>query len=397
MRYCGSLKSLSDTITFSLIPTSGQMKIVVISQVVYPRQSPRSFRATELAKYFAKQGHEVVLYGSLGDYDYTTFSSSTGVQVKSLGRLRFSTLNSSSSVRNSFFDKAFKTLFGRLFEYPDIELAFKVKRVLQKERGVDLLVTVAIPYPIHWGAAWAKKTMGGDFAGTWISDCGDAYINNPVGPKKPFYFKYVEDFWGRQTDFVTYPINAPDDFLPSAQEKLHVIPQGFDFSTVRIVDSFTESETIQFAYAGATYPGYRDPTKLLEYLSSRSDVSFRFIVYTKARTHFLKYQDALGDKLVLKDYIPREDLIYELSKMDFLINIKNDSAVQSPSKLIDYYLTKRPIIDISTAFNEKQILDEFLCRNYIHQHEKRDISCFDINRVGQQFLDLQKSKSDQNL
>lgn len=369
------------------------MKIVVISRCIYPHQAPRSFRATELAKFFAKQGHEVILYGSLGDYDYSDFTSSTGVKVKSLGTLRFSTLNSNSYVRNNYIDKVMKTLFGRLLEFPDIELAFKVNHVLRKELGIDLLVTVAIPYPIHWGAAWAKKCMGAGFAKVWISDCGDAYVNNPVGPPKPFYFKYIEDFWGRQTDFVTFPIDTPFDFLPSAQKKFRVIPQGFDFSNIRIAEHFHEGNIIQFAYAGATYPGYRDPSRLLEYLSSRTDIPFRFIVYTKAKAHFKNYQDALGDKLVLRDYIPREELIYELSKMDFLINIKNDSAVQSPSKLIDYYLTKRPILDITSAFKEKQNLDEFLFRNYTHQHEKRDISIFDINRVGQQFLDLLESKT----
>ena len=368
------------------------MKVVIISQVIHPRQSPRSFRATELAKYFAKFGHEVLLYGALGDYDYSAFTSETGVKVKSLGRMRFSTLNSDSYVRDNIIDKVLRVLFGRLLEYPDIELAFKVKSILKKEHGIDLLITIAIPYPIHWGAAWAKKSLGAAFARTWISDCGDAYFRNPVGPPKPFYFKYIEDFWGRQTDFVTFPIDTPYDFLPSAQEKFHVIPQGFDFSRVRIVDRFTEGETIQFAYAGATYPGYRDPTKMLEYLSSRPDIPFRFIVYTKAKSHFTRFQDILGDKMVLKDYIPREDLIYELSKMDFLINLKNDSVVQSPSKLIDYYLTKRPIIDITTDFNEKNYLDEFLCRDYTHQHIKRDISCFDINNVGQQFLGLYISK-----
>lgn len=364
------------------------MKIVIISRCIYPSQAPRPFRATELAKFFAKEGHEVILYACLGDFDYSSFVSETKVDVKSLGKMRFATLNSNSVARNNLFDRIMNKLFGRLIEYPDIELAFKVRRVLEQEKNIDLLITVAIPYPIHWGAAWAKKKMRNSFAKTWISDCGDAYVKNPVGPRKPFYFTYIEDFWGRSTDYVTFPIDTPFDFLPSVQKKFRVIPQGFDFTTVKIIDHFVPGDRIRFAYAGATYPGYRDPSKLLGYLSTRTDISFEFVVYTKAKDHFSKYKESLGEKLILHDYIPRELLIYELSKMDFLINIKNNSPVQSPSKLIDYYLTKRPIIDISSDFSESSVMNEFLNRDYSHQHQKRDISCFDINNVGRQFLEL---------
>lgn len=34
-------------------------KILIISRSFYPMNSPRSFRTTELAKEFARQGHEV--------------------------------------------------------------------------------------------------------------------------------------------------------------------------------------------------------------------------------------------------------------------------------------------------------------------------------------------------
>ena len=70
------------------------MKIVIISSVFYPRQSPRSYRATELAKYFAKQGHEVYSYAVLGKFDYQQFEKETGIKVRSLGKMHFAILNS---------------------------------------------------------------------------------------------------------------------------------------------------------------------------------------------------------------------------------------------------------------------------------------------------------------
>lgn len=365
------------------------MKIAIVSRSIYPKNAPRPFRATELAKYFAKLGHDVTLYGSLGSFDYTTFEESTGVKVCTIGKVYFSTLNSDGYMRNNFFDKITKKLFGRLLEYPDIELMWKIRKLVEEMDDVDLLITIAIPYPIHWGAAWAKKRKPSNFPSVWISDCGDPYMGNSVGMKHPSYFQYIEDFWGDKTDYITIPIDhARMAYSPKVQSKLRVIPQGFDFSNVVIDKAFKGNSVLKFAYAGATYPGYRDPSKMLEFLSSHPELNFQFVVYTQAFSHFEKYKEQLGDKLVLKNYVPREQLIYELSKMDFLVNIKNNSSVQSPSKLIDYYLTNRPIIDITSDFSEIEVLKEFLNGDYSNRHKPTDISEYDINNVGAKFLGL---------
>lgn len=365
------------------------MKIVIISRCIYPAIAPRPFRATELAKFFAKQGHEVFLYAVIGKYDYREFEEGTGVKVCSLGKMHFATLNSDGYVRNNFFDRLLKRVFGRIAEFPDIELSWKTKNIVKGLSDVDLLVTVAIPYPIHWGAAWSKKKYPMCFPKVWISDCGDPYMGNSVRNAHPHYFQRIEDFWGKQTDYIAIPLEAAKKaYSEKVQDKLRVIPQGFDFSNVRIDKHFKCNAIPRFAYAGAIYPGYRDPSRFLQYLCEKVDRPFEFVVYTKNRSFFEKYKSVLGDKLTVKNYVPREQLLWDLSQMDFLVNINNNSSVQSPSKLIDYYLTTRPIIDVTTDFNESDIVEEFLNGNYDHQHIKADISQYDIRNVGQQFLNL---------
>jgi len=54
----------------------------------------------------------------------------------------------------------------------------------------DLLISIAVPYPIHWGVAavWAKDKSK-NLAPNWIADCGDPYCfqeNDTFKP--PFYF-----------------------------------------------------------------------------------------------------------------------------------------------------------------------------------------------------------------
>ncbi len=365
------------------------MKIVVISRCIYPAIAPRPFRATELAKYFAKQGHEVYLYAVLGKYNYREFEETTGVHVCSLGKMHFATLNSDGYARNNALDKFLRRLLGKYLEFPDIGLMWKTKKVVSQLRNVDMLVTVAIPYPIHWGAAKAKKKNLSVFPKTWVSDCGDPYMGNSVKNAHPSYFQRIEDFWGKQTDYIAIPLEAAKKaYSEKVQDKLRVIPQGFDFSNVRIDKGFNGNAIPRFAYAGAIYPGYRDPSRFLQYLCEKVDRPFEFVVYTQSCSFFEKYKSVLGDKLTVKKYVPREQLLWELSQMDFLVNINNNSSVQSPSKLIDYYLTTRPIIDITTDFNESDMVDEFLNGNYDHQHIKADISQYDIRNVGQQFLNI---------
>ena len=50
------------------------MKILIITQAFYPGISPRSFRATELAKELARQGDDVTVYAELRDFNYSEFT-----------------------------------------------------------------------------------------------------------------------------------------------------------------------------------------------------------------------------------------------------------------------------------------------------------------------------------
>lgn len=364
------------------------MKIVLISKSYFPIQSARALRTTELAQQFARMGHDVTVYTVAGQENYEQYTVKTGVKVR-LVRTHWIPSARPKSRLKTFFIRGFAFLFGRLIEFPNIELIWRVKEILAKEKEVDLLVTIALPYPIHWGAAFAKKRFKETFPKTWVSDCGDPYMGNDV--YRPFfYFKYLEKFWGDQTDYVTIPIKeASPAYYNNVQKKIRVIPQGFDFSTIRLKADFVGNEIPTFAYTGTIFPGYRDLMSFLEYLCA-VETDFRFYVYTKTPDTIMAFKDKLKKKLIISDYIPRHDLIYQLSQMDFLINLTNQSTVQSPSKLIDYGLTKRPILDVSTPFKEFDAFNAFISRDYSMQHPSIDVEQYDIARIAEQFIALTK-------
>jgi len=86
-------------------------KVVIISRAIYPHQSPRPMRATELAKEFVRQGYDVTLYGLLGKFNYQNFIEKTGVTIKSLGNPIFSKQNSDESHKYNLLDKVLSKFF----------------------------------------------------------------------------------------------------------------------------------------------------------------------------------------------------------------------------------------------------------------------------------------------
>lgn len=362
------------------------MKIVLISRIIYPLLSPRAFRTTELAREFARLGHDVTVYAVLGDTDYTDFMKETGVKIKPI-QMCLATSNSDGKCRYNFFDKVLYHAFHYILEYPDIEFCWKVPNILKKEKGIDLLITVAYPHPIHWGAAFAKKCFRKElFPKIWVSDCGDPFMGDRVN-RHPFYFKYIEEFWAEMTDYIAIPISEARSAYPAnASDKIRIIPQGFNFEDIVLCD-FSSNDIPHFAYAGSVYPGYRDPSCFLEYLTTLTK-DFKFTVYTNNPQFYSRYQLALGDKLQVRKYVPRKELIYDLSKQDFLVNFSNPNSSQSPSKLIDYGLSKRPILNLTNNFDEKEEFEKCLIGDYSHAITKIEVEQYNIRNIANLFLEI---------
>lgn len=370
-----------------------KLNIVVISRTILPTVAPRSFRATELAKALSKKGHNVTLMASLGKYDYSAFEKTTNVKVEDLGTPYFSLRNSDGKLKVPLWKKGVIFILMKLLLFPDILLVFKAKKAVLKKEKIDLLITIAFPHSLHWGVSMIDKKQRN--FNTWISDCGDPFMGNSVS-KPLFYFKYLEKFWGRKTDYISVPIKeAKSAYYKEVQNKIRVIPQGFDFSETQL-DHYTKNEIPTFLYAGLFYPELRDPTNFLSYLSTLT-TDFKFIIYTSNITLLKPYKEILKDKLEIRETIDRNLLMKEMSKMDFLLNIENKgTSSQVPSKLIDYSLAKRPIINISSEFSilEKDNFDRFMNHEYSEQFKIDNFEQYDSKNIAEEFIKLYKEKNE---
>ena len=363
-------------------------KILIVSRVFYPNNSPRSFRTTELATELSRQGHEVVVCFPFENFDYTEYSKQTNLVLKNLGPLKFKPIKLSGTKPILLIKKVIQRALMLLIEYPEIELFFRINHVLKHEKGYDLLISIAAPHTVHWGTEKSFRKNPA-LAKTWIADCGDPYMGVELETfRKPFYFKYFEKRFCRRANYITVPTSgAIDAYYPEFKNKIKVIPQGFKFDEIKIQD--IHNPVINFAYAGSiAIKGVRNPLLVLEYLLNVKE-DFRFHIFADHSNGFLnKYKELLGEKLILHDKLDRQNLISFLCNMDFLINLYNGTKKQLPSKLIDYALARRPILNIYPLNPDYKIINQFLHRDYRAQYQITDLEQYNIVNVAKKFMAL---------
>jgi len=380
-------------------------KILLVCYGFYPEISPRSFRAFELVKEFSRLGHDVTVVIPNNDHEYNEVSNRFGINIikikggylfnKNIRKVTDNETNSNISTQKDKKNVLFvslKKLYkyfhpnGRKFEY-----FYSLFKYLKKEKkGYDLTISIAMPISTHLGVALGRL-FNRYLTKIAVADYGDPFTFNP-NKKQLFYYKFLETFWLKHFDYVTIPISAAKEAFKyfNIDHKIKIIPQGFDMSNVKLKEHKKENIPY-FAYAGVFYEKIRDPKILFDFLITLEE-DFRFVLYTN--TDALKlvepYVHQLKDKLIIKNFIPREECITELSQYDFLINMQNVSSVQSPSKLIDYALTKRPVFNFDQMNFDRDLFIEFLNGNYSFEFIENAIKLnkYDIRNVANQFLML---------
>ena len=360
------------------------MKIVLIGQWAYPEQNPRAQRAWQLGVRLAKDGHDVTLYALLGkEYDYSGIFESCGLKVRNLGISKNGLADSEGRKSKRLVSRVIKTLVNEYALFPGGDFDPMVKRALAREGEMDLLISIASPHAIHWAVA---KHIDRTKVRTWVADCGDPFMLNPFDRHRPCMEK-LERLWCSKCDFITVPLEeARQSYYPEYSEKIKVIPQGFDFESVKLPE-YSPNAIPTFVFAGKAYPGLRDPGNFLKYLSTCGK-PLSFVVHTNTPELFTK--GAVPEGMTVNGVIPRDELLVRLASADFLVNITNPSTVQSPSKLIDYGLSGRPVLDISSDFTdaERDNFESFLAGDYSCAHSIEGLERYDIRRIASAFIAL---------
>lgn len=380
-------------------------KILLVCYRFYPEISPRSFRAFELSKELSGLGHEVTVLIPNNHYDYKEIMNKYDINIIKIKSGYLFNKNNKVIKNNSNLiehldnkkDTILLQLLKNIYKYfhPNgrkFEYFWPLFLYLKKEKTTyDLTISIAQPISTHLGVALGRL-FNKSLTKVAVADYGDPFTFNPN--KKPlFYYKYLEKFWLKFFDYVSIPITSAKDAFKyfDIENKIKVIPQGFNMEDIKL-KKYKKRDVPHFAYAGIFYEKIRDPRQLFDFLCT-IDQDFRFVLYTVKNQLISPYVSRLGNKLIIKDFIPREECIYELSEYDFLINMQNVSSVQSPSKLIDYALTERPVFNFNQTSFDQKLFMEFMNGNYSFEFINNTIELneYDIKNVTNNFLILSES------
>lgn len=367
-------------------------KMLIASRWYAPIKNPRAFRTYELLMEFVRREYDVsvflpedaevhvranvvfVPYGKMAGSIDRANNSNVNLKFRFLARIR----------------QIFLFLFGdgpKIIRYC-YSLYRSLKSSLRHHNDYDVILSISYPFYVNVALACLKRYVHPSTV--LIADCGDPFYANPSF-KKAFYLKYLEKWVLNQFDYVTIPIEAARscylEYLPP--EKIKVIPQGFRL--MDIPDGVYQKNPVPtFGYAGVFYESIRNPRYFFEYLLTLKQ-DFRFVVYAIADGFtaglLAEYKKKLGEKLDVREAVDRKVLISEMATWEFVINFNNDNSNQRPSKLIDYAMSKRPILSFNQASFQPDLFLAFLHGDY-SDREHIDLSQYDIRTVVDKFEKL---------
>lgn len=370
--------------------------VLLVTYHFYPEQTPRSFRIIELMKELSKFYNVTVLVPDR-KIDYKSIFQIDNLSIIILKSGYIFNKNIGIKMQNTidtqkFYIQKLYSLYNYLFNNRQIEYSLSIYKYLKKNQNeYDLVISNALPFCTHLGSYLGIKN---NQKIKLILEYGDPFYFNK-SHNLAFYFKHIEQKVLKRANYITVPIEEAKKSFKyyKIENKIKVIPQGFNFSEIKI-NHYEKNKIPTFMYAGIFYDEIRNPLSLFKELS-KIDKEFKFIIYTNKNNYFRlknindleKERKKLGNKLEIRDLISREKCIFKMSQMDFLINLENINIEQSPSKLIDYALSKRPILSFNQNNFNVDIFKEFLNGNYEKQ-KIINIEEYDIRNVTKKFMEL---------
>ncbi|MEQ9483400.1 hypothetical protein [Coleofasciculus sp. F4-SAH-05] len=371
------------------------MRILIISYSYTPAITPRAFRWSAIAEYWARQGDHVDVV-SAWNPGLLQKEVINGVCVHRVGGAVTEALRSKLQTPgippNTIVDKptAFDGLrvkqnltsfvkwvhdqtwkkiywpdYACLWYFPALK---EVKRLL-KLYNYNAIITVSHPFTGHLVGLKLKK----DYPTIpWLVDIGDPFCflehrppNNYQLYKKMNYNSECEIF--RRADLIAVTTKTTlekySSLFPESAEKLCVILPLISIpennTSLGSIFPKDEKEKVRLVFLGTLYKSIRSPKFLLQlfrellqtHVSDTLELHFFGSIYDCAE-FFEPYQKLLENKIFIHGIISHDKVYQVMKEADILINIGNNTPFELPSKLVEYAGMSKPILNILKDEND---------------------------------------------
>lgn len=350
-------------------------KVIVVSYLYWPALNARAFRWTALAESWAREGCEVHVVCARTP-GRPPFESVNGVQVHRVGSASIERLRASTTpepgpraaprggrIRRTAM-AAVRSVWHAIY-WPDTSclwfFAARKKAVeLIAALDPDALVSVSPTFTaVAVGRSVARR---GPRRLRWLIDLGDPFSFADEAPQNNFRLYRELNIRFERGCFVeadAVSVTTPETrdryaalFHESAR-KIAVIPP-----LVALPDTVAEPaqrpERRRLVFLGRLYPSIRRPDFLLALFAALVDsgaverCELHFYGDTwECEASFAPYRHRLGRDIHLHGPVPREQAVSAMRSADVLVNIGNDTPYHLPSKIVEYAITGKPILNLA--------------------------------------------------
>lgn len=359
------------------------MKLLIVSYVYAPDCSPRAYRWTALAEFWAGKGHHVDIVSAWKQGD-ARVERRGGVTIHRVGgglveRLRGGLGQAShrgidapaaSNRPSSTLRRAIKGLYAATLKqlfWPDYAFhwypaASARARTLCRARAYDAVISVSHPFTPHLVGLALKRRMP---RLRWLVDIGDPFsllAEIPLNNTALYHrlSRRAEAAVLHDSDAVAVTVESCRSDLIAAfavdPGKIAVIPPllSLPAAAADATAPLLASGGTHLVFIGTLYRALRDPSPLLALFRAlhrrRGDLHLHFFgALNDCAPCFAGLDGAAARNVHRHGVVPRETIAAAMRDAGILVNIGNATAHQLPSKLVEYAAAARPILNLATA------------------------------------------------
>lgn len=360
------------------------MKILIINYYWEPMVDAHAYRWPQLADELAEQGHSIeIITSKIRSIDNSLIKHR--VSIKRIGILPSKNHpnlvlhdNSKKKISSKFSLKLlFIKMYSKLY-WPDPLWHWLPGLVVElfKRRNVkyDYVISYYPCFSAHLGALIFKNVFGKRWC-KWIADYGDAFSTSYEWPPNNYSIysginKWIEGLVYTHCDkFSVVNSETKKRYVEKFGEsqKLIIVPHLAPKINSLAIPS--GKNVVVLRYIGSFHAQVRNHELLFDLariLASSTNKKYKIEIY--GPTEYWQGID-IPENINILGKVSRELALSLLSSADILLNVNNTTALMTPSKIIEYIATRRPIINIGReGLCEYRPLDRYtehgMCMNF---------------------------------
>lgn len=362
------------------------MRILIINFFYAPVVDAHTYRWEQIARHWVAEGNsvDVITNRVIGCDDQ---SVDFGVNVTRVGlfprplNLGVQGKVSSNSLKRRLRSRLINMLrpIYRTVYWPDALwhwIPSVINEVSRRDpKNYDLVISYYPFMAAHIAGAILKQRGGPGI--TWIADYGDPFsISTSMQPNNFRLFRRLNlvlerAIAKRVTSMVFTNESTAEAYRRNFPEaNIIVLPHVANVGALRASniggagdDSVRGSKARRMilVYVGSFHRNIREPGRLLDLVRHLNNYDGnKFLLRIYGPDNGFNLAGLAGPDVEYMGAIPRALAIEVMQHADVLVNVENSNCVMTPSKIVEYIATGRPIINISTGGECDKALKEYI-------------------------------------